>query len=154
MTSAFRGTPYFRRYDGEVALKPAISSKKSRGGYRRTTRHYRESWHHSNSTIVGPPPHTDSRVHGPVGTPGAAPPPSRAGTTTNNVLLQWGVSNTAVWARPTYRHYRGDACYDRGAPLFPLKFSFLIWELKTSPSQKTGLEQHKTATYRMQKPMA
>ena len=31
------GAPYFRRYVRELALKPAISLKKSWGGYRRTT---------------------------------------------------------------------------------------------------------------------
>ena len=37
MTSGCRGTPYFRRYDSELVLKPAISFKKIWGGYRRTT---------------------------------------------------------------------------------------------------------------------
>ena len=31
MTSGCRGTPYFRRYDRELVLKPPISSKKSWG---------------------------------------------------------------------------------------------------------------------------
>ena len=35
--SGCRGTPYFRRYDWELVSKQAISSKKSWGGYRRTT---------------------------------------------------------------------------------------------------------------------
>ena len=34
MTSGCRGTPYFRRHDRELVLKPAISLKKSWGGYR------------------------------------------------------------------------------------------------------------------------
>ena len=38
MSSGCRATPDFRRYDREQVLKPAISSKKSWGGYRRTTR--------------------------------------------------------------------------------------------------------------------
>ena len=37
MTSGCRGTPYFRRYDRELILKPTISLKKSWGGYLRTT---------------------------------------------------------------------------------------------------------------------
>ena len=37
MTSGCRGTPYFRGYDQELVLKPAISLKKSWGAYRRTT---------------------------------------------------------------------------------------------------------------------
>ena len=32
MTSGCRGTPYFRRHDRELVLKPTISLKKSRGG--------------------------------------------------------------------------------------------------------------------------
>ena len=37
MMSGCRGTPYFRRYDRGLVLKPAISFKKSWGGYRRST---------------------------------------------------------------------------------------------------------------------
>ena len=36
-TSGCRGEPYSRRYDRELVSKPAISLKKSWGGYRRTT---------------------------------------------------------------------------------------------------------------------
>ena len=36
MTSGCRGTPYLRRYDLELVLKPAISFKKTRGDYRGT----------------------------------------------------------------------------------------------------------------------
>ena len=38
MTSRWQGAPYFRRYGRELVSKPAISLKKSWGGYRRTTR--------------------------------------------------------------------------------------------------------------------
>ena len=31
MTSGCRGTPFFRRYDRELVLKPAISSKEKLG---------------------------------------------------------------------------------------------------------------------------
>ena len=37
MTSEWQGPPYFRRYGQELVSKPAISLKKSWGGYRRTT---------------------------------------------------------------------------------------------------------------------
>ena len=37
VTSGCRGTPHFRRYDREMILEQAISLKKGRGGYRRTT---------------------------------------------------------------------------------------------------------------------
>ena len=37
MTSGCRGTPYFRKQDRELVLKPAISLKKSWGGYRSKT---------------------------------------------------------------------------------------------------------------------
>ena len=37
MTSGWQGAPYFRRYGLELVSKPAISLKKSWGGYRRTT---------------------------------------------------------------------------------------------------------------------
>ena len=32
-----RDTPYLRRYDWELVLKPAILLKKNSGGYRKTT---------------------------------------------------------------------------------------------------------------------
>ena len=38
MTSAWQGAPHFRRYGRTLASKPAISSRKSWGGYRRTPR--------------------------------------------------------------------------------------------------------------------
>ena len=38
MTSAWQGSPYYRKYGRELVSKPAISLKKSGGGYRRTTR--------------------------------------------------------------------------------------------------------------------
>ena len=37
MTSGYQGTPFFRRYDQKLVLKPAISLNKSWGGYRRVT---------------------------------------------------------------------------------------------------------------------
>ena len=37
MTSGWQGAPYFSRYGQELVSKPAISLKKSWGGYRRTT---------------------------------------------------------------------------------------------------------------------
>ena len=37
MTSGWQGASYFMRYGLELVLKPAISLKKSWGGYRRTT---------------------------------------------------------------------------------------------------------------------
>ena len=37
MTSGCRGTPYFRKYDRDLVLKPAISLMKSWGGYRSKT---------------------------------------------------------------------------------------------------------------------
>ena len=37
MTSGWQGAPYFSRYGRELVSKPAISSKKCYGGYRRTT---------------------------------------------------------------------------------------------------------------------
>ena len=40
MTSRWQATPYFRRYGRELVSKPAISLKKSWGGYRRTTLWY------------------------------------------------------------------------------------------------------------------
>ena len=39
MTSRWQGAPNFRRFGREVVSKPAISLKKSRGSYRRTTRY-------------------------------------------------------------------------------------------------------------------
>ena len=41
MTSGWQGAPYFRRYGLELVSKPAISLKKSWGGYRRTTLRHR-----------------------------------------------------------------------------------------------------------------
>ena len=38
MTSRWQGAPYFRRYGRELVSKPAISSKRSWGGYRGKTR--------------------------------------------------------------------------------------------------------------------
>ena len=50
MTSGCRGTSCFRRHGRELVLKPAISLKKSWGGYRRTTL-TRASDSQSHSTV-------------------------------------------------------------------------------------------------------
>ena len=55
MASGCRGTPCFGRYDRELVLKPAISLKKSWGGYPRTTRvtlHLTEKKHVSKAICL------------------------------------------------------------------------------------------------------
>ena len=61
-TSRWQGTPYFRRNGREPVSKPAISLKKSWGGYRRTTRPGYSGERGGKSLLSGP--ESESRLEG------------------------------------------------------------------------------------------